>query len=161
VPTTAAVAAAVLGHDDFKSVRHSTSWLVDNIDALSVAGDVRVLGRWYRIPRFEDSPGGAAHDGSRAASQSTASGPPRVRSGATDDRRTGDGRVTAPMQGTVTTIDVGVGDTVTADTRVIALEAMKMENALTAGVDGVVTAVYVEVGANVAPGTLLVEVRGG
>ena len=50
------------------------------------------------------------------------------------------------MQGTVTTIDVGVGDTVTADTRVIALEAMKMENALTAGVDGVVTAVHVTVG---------------
>ena len=34
-----------------------------------------------------------------------------------------------------------------------------MENALIAGVDGVVTAVHVTVGANVAPGTLLVEVR--
>ena len=69
--------------------------------------------------------------------------------------------MTAPMQGTVTTIDVDVGDTVTADTRVIALEAMKMENALTAGVDGVVTAVHVTVGTNVGPGTLLVEVLGG
>ena len=65
------------------------------------------------------------------------------------------------MQGTVTTVDVDVGDTVTADTRVIALEAMKMENALIAGVDGVVTAVHVTVGANVSPGTLLIEVRGG
>ena len=58
----------------------------------------------------------------------------------------------------MTTVDVEVGDVVTADTRVVALEAMKMENALIAGVDGVVTAVHVAVGANVAPGTLLVEV---
>ena len=65
------------------------------------------------------------------------------------------------MQGTVTTIDVAVGDPVTADSRVIALEAMKMENALRAGVDGVVTAVHVTIGANVAPGTLLVEVGHG
>ena len=53
-------------------------------------------------------------------------------------------------------VDVEVGDTVTADTRVSHLEAMKMENALLAGIDGVVTAVHVAVGANVAPGTLLV-----
>ena len=32
VPTTAAVAAAVLAHDDFRTVSHSTSWLVDNGD---------------------------------------------------------------------------------------------------------------------------------
>ncbi len=161
VPTTAAVAAAVLAHDDFRTVSHSTSWLVDNVHALSVAGDVQVLGRWYRIPRFDDTPGRAGPDGSTTTTSSSGSGPPRTRSGSTSDRRTGDGRVTAPMQGTVTTIDVGVGDTVTADTRVIALEAMKMENALTAGVDGVVTAVHVTVGTNVGPGTLLVEVLGG
>jgi biotin carboxyl carrier protein len=63
------------------------------------------------------------------------------------------------MQGTVTAVDVRVGDAVTAATRVIALEAMKMENALLAGVDGVVTAVHVTVGASVAPGTVLVEVE--
>ena len=55
-------------------------------------------------------------------------------------------------------VDVVVGDSVSASSRVVALEAMKMENALLAGVDGVVTAVHVTVGANVAPGTLLVEV---
>ena len=62
------------------------------------------------------------------------------------------------MQGTVTMVDVEVGDAVSASTRVVALEAMKMENALLAGIDGVVTAVHVSVGSNVAPGTLLVEV---
>ena len=159
VPTTAAVAAAVLAHDDFRTVNHSTSWLADHVGTLALTrDDVQVLGRWYRIPRFDDSAGGPTDDTSRNVLPS-GGGPRRTRSASTSDRRAGDGRVTAPMQGTVTTVDVVVGDAVTADTRVIALEAMKMENALTAGIDGVVAAVHVEVGANVAPGTLLVEVR--
>ncbi len=159
VPTTAAVAAAVLAHDDFRTVNHSTSWLADHVTTLEVTGDdVRVLGRWYRIPRFDDTASGMAAE-PQGTNGARGGGPPRTRSAATSDRRAGDGRVTAPMQGTVTTVDVVVGDAVTTDTRVIALEAMKMENALTAGIDGVVAAVHVEVGANVAPGTLLVEVR--
>jgi len=159
VPTTAAVAAAVLAHDDFRTVNHSTSWLADHVKTLEVTGDdVRVLGRWYRIPRFDDTASGMAAE-PQGTNGARGGGPPRTRSAATSDRRAGDGRVTAPMQGTVTTVDVVVGDAVTTDTRVIALEAMKMENALTAGIDGVVAAVHVEVGANVAPGTLLVEVR--
>jgi biotin carboxyl carrier protein len=62
------------------------------------------------------------------------------------------------MQGTIRSVDVGVGDEVTAHTRVAVLEAMKMENNLLAGVDGVVHAVHVGAGDSVAPGTLLVEV---
>jgi acetyl-CoA/propionyl-CoA carboxylase, biotin carboxylase, biotin carboxyl carrier protein len=160
VPTNSEVAAAVLAHGDFRNVAHSTNWLAEHASALSVAGDVQVLGRWYRIPRFDDTVAGAGPNDS-GTTRSSGSGPSRARSTAAGERRCGDGRVTAPMQGTVTTIDVDVGDRVTAGTRVIALEAMKMENALTAGVDGVVTAVHVTVGANVGPGTLLVEVLGG
>jgi biotin carboxyl carrier protein len=66
--------------------------------------------------------------------------------------------IVAPMQGTVTAIDVVVGDAVTADVRVLVLEAMKMENNVLAGVDGIVRAVHAAAGATVAPGTLLVEV---
>ena len=158
VPTTAPVAAAVLAHDDFRTVSHSTSWLADHADDVLATGDVQVLGRWYRIPRFDDA--GAGADG-EAPPPAPGGGPARARAASGTNRRAGDGRVTAPMQGTVTTVDVEVGDAVSADTRVIALEAMKMENALIAGVDGVVTAVHVTVGTNVSPGTLLVEVRGG
>ena len=62
------------------------------------------------------------------------------------------------MQGTIVRIDVAVGDPVEADTRVAVLEAMKMENNLVAGVDGVVSAIHVAAGANVPAGTLVVEV---
>jgi acetyl-CoA/propionyl-CoA/long-chain acyl-CoA carboxylase, biotin carboxylase, biotin carboxyl carrier protein len=158
VPTTAGIAAAVLTHPDFRTVAHTTSWLAEHSAELRTAIDeVEVLGRWYRIPRFDDSVGDSDAEGV-AGTPSAADGPTRRGGGPATARRAGDGRVTAPMQGTVTTVDVNVGDAVTADTRVIALEAMKMENALLAGTDGVVTAVHVNVGANVSPGTLLVEV---
>jgi acetyl-CoA/propionyl-CoA/long-chain acyl-CoA carboxylase, biotin carboxylase, biotin carboxyl carrier protein len=186
VPTTAPLAAAILAHDDFRNVAHSTRWLEKHATDLLPAAtanagtsttertpsvtsngpptDVEVLGRWYRIPRFDDRSNGTngangAADDSTAPPVVAGGGPARRQGSATPGHRPGDGQVTAPMQGTVTAVDVQVGDTVAAATRVVALEAMKMENALLAGVDGVVTAVHVAVGANVAPGALLVEVR--
>jgi acetyl-CoA/propionyl-CoA carboxylase biotin carboxyl carrier protein len=170
VPTTAQAAAAVLAHDDFRTVAHSTRWLGDHGGELlrrrGPPPEVEVLGRWYRIPRFSDVGGHTADRADDVAGggeagppeAAVAGGPPSRARATVAGRRTGDGKVTAPMQGTVTTVDVEVGDAVSATTRVVALEAMKMENALLAGIDGVVTAVHVSVGANVAPGTLLVEV---
>jgi acetyl-CoA/propionyl-CoA carboxylase biotin carboxyl carrier protein len=161
VPTTAELAAAVLAHPDFRDVAHSTPWLGEHAAELARSGppaEVEVLGRWYRIPRFTDG-GGAAPSGDAPTPPPAPGGPARRQAAASrGGARPGDGRVTAPMQGTVTMVDVAVGDVVSSSTRVVALEAMKMENALVAGIDGTVAAVHVTVGDNVAPGTLLVEV---
>ena len=51
----------------------------------------------------------------------------------------GDGAILAPMPGKVIAVDVAEGDTVTAGQRLMVLEAMKMEHALTAPFDGTVT----------------------
>ncbi|UYH55029.1 acetyl/propionyl/methylcrotonyl-CoA carboxylase subunit alpha [Qipengyuania sp. SS22] len=51
----------------------------------------------------------------------------------------GDGAILAPMPGKVIAVDVAEGDAVTAGQRLIVLEAMKMEHALTAPFDGTVT----------------------
>ncbi|MEH6683376.1 MAG: acetyl/propionyl/methylcrotonyl-CoA carboxylase subunit alpha [Qipengyuania sp.] len=51
----------------------------------------------------------------------------------------GDGAILAPMPGKVIAVDVSEGDTVTAGQRLMVLEAMKMEHALTAPFDGTVT----------------------
>ncbi|MBX7483631.1 acetyl/propionyl/methylcrotonyl-CoA carboxylase subunit alpha [Qipengyuania qiaonensis] len=50
-----------------------------------------------------------------------------------------DGAILAPMPGKVIAVDVAEGDTVTAGQRLLVLEAMKMEHALTAPFDGTVT----------------------
>jgi acetyl-CoA/propionyl-CoA carboxylase, biotin carboxylase, biotin carboxyl carrier protein len=55
-----------------------------------------------------------------------------------DDEHSGDAELTSPMPGSVVAVGVEDGDLVSAGTVVVAVEAMKMEHALTAPVDGVV-----------------------
>jgi acetyl-CoA/propionyl-CoA carboxylase, biotin carboxylase, biotin carboxyl carrier protein len=73
----------------------------------------------------------------------------------------GEAEVTAPMPGTVLTVDVAVGDTVAAGQRLGVMEAMKMELTLEAPYDGTVAAVTAAVGQQVALGATLFEVEEG
>jgi len=65
--------------------------------------------------------------------------------------------VTSPLPGKITQIVVKVGDTVKAGDTVVMLEAMKMENSITAEASGEVKAILVEVGEQVQNGQALVE----
>jgi acetyl-CoA/propionyl-CoA carboxylase biotin carboxyl carrier protein len=67
------------------------------------------------------------------------------------------GTLTAPMQGTIVAVDVAPGDRVAAGDRLAVIEAMKMEQPLTAAHDAVVRAVTVGPGAGVRSGDVLVE----
>jgi len=66
--------------------------------------------------------------------------------------------VVAPMQGTIVKIAVEIGQTVAAGDLVIVLEAMKMEQPLTAHRDGVIALINAEIGATVSSGTTLLEI---
>lgn len=70
----------------------------------------------------------------------------------------GSGSVTAPLPGTVLTINVKVGDSVKASDAVVILEAMKMENAINAGRDGKITDIRVKQGDSVLEGDVLVTI---
>ena len=67
-------------------------------------------------------------------------------------------KVPAPMPGTIVSVKVNVGDKVTADSLVVVMEAMKMENEIFAGVDGTVTSVVTSAGATVNTGDVLVTI---
>jgi 3-methylcrotonyl-CoA carboxylase alpha subunit len=69
-----------------------------------------------------------------------------------------DGEIEAPMPGKVTAIDVSPGEKVAKGQRLLTLEAMKMEHALTAPFDGTVAELHAKTGAQVTEGQLLVKV---
>ena len=64
-------------------------------------------------------------------------------------------QVVAPMQGTILSVKVKEGDSVSKGQVLFILEAMKMENEIMAGCDGVITSVCVAEGASVSNGTAL------
>ena len=67
--------------------------------------------------------------------------------------------VTAPMQGTIVKVAVEEGQQVSAGDLVVVLEAMKMEQPLTAHKAGTVTSLDASVGTTVPTGTVLCEIR--
>ena len=71
----------------------------------------------------------------------------------------GDGRLLAPMNGRVVTVNAKTGETVAANKALVVLEAMKMEHVLDFPFAVTVKAVHVEAGAQVAPGKLLMELE--
>jgi 3-methylcrotonyl-CoA carboxylase alpha subunit len=70
-----------------------------------------------------------------------------------------DGEIEAPMPGRVTAVEVAAGDKVTKGQRLLTLEAMKMEHALTAPFDGIVAELNATAGVQVSEGQILVKVE--
>ena len=66
--------------------------------------------------------------------------------------------LTAPLQGPIVKIDVAEGQEVSAGDLVVVLEAMKMEQPLTAHKSGKITALNAQVGTTVPVGTVLCEI---
>jgi acetyl-CoA/propionyl-CoA carboxylase biotin carboxyl carrier protein len=85
------------------------------------------------------------------------SAPPKRKAGTVSGTGGNASAVKAPMQSTVIKVAVAVGDKVAKGDLVVVLEAMKMEQPLTAHKDGVIKAISVAVGETVPAGTVLLE----
>lgn len=83
--------------------------------------------------------------------------PPKRRTGSSVSTVTGD-EVKAPMQATIVKLAVAEGDRVVKGDLILVLEAMKMEQPITAHKDGTVTAVNAAVGTTVSSGHLLLSI---
>ena len=70
----------------------------------------------------------------------------------------GGGLITAPIPGLISEVAVKEGDTVAAGDRLLILEAMKMENEISASQAGTVSAVHVAPGQTVEKGNPLLEI---
>ena len=69
------------------------------------------------------------------------------------------GKLTAPMQGTIVKVAVSNGDAVESGDLIVVLEAMKMEQPLTAHRAGTIAELAAEPGQTVAGGTVICEIR--
>ncbi|HEX5496501.1 MAG TPA: biotin/lipoyl-containing protein, partial [Mycobacteriales bacterium] len=84
---------------------------------------------------------------------------PRKRSGTKSAAAVSGDAVAAPMQGTIVKVAVADGQQVAAGELVVVLEAMKMENPVTAHKAGTVTGLAVAIGDAVTQGSVLLEIQ--
>jgi biotin carboxyl carrier protein len=68
-------------------------------------------------------------------------------------------RIVAPMPGKIVRVLVAAGDPVNARQPLVVVEAMKMENELRAGRDGVVSEIHLRQGMSVEAGALLLVIK--
>jgi len=94
-----------------------------------------------------------------SASPAAAQAKPRASRKAKSGAAASGDSLTSPMQGTLVKIAVEEGQTVAVGDLVVVLEAMKMEQPLTAHKAGVITGLTGEVGATVASGSVLCEIK--
>ncbi|AND17078.1 ATP-grasp domain-containing protein [Rathayibacter tritici] len=111
---------------------------------------VEVDGRRVEVTLPGDLVGSAPARGAAAAT-------PKRRGSSSVSTVTGDS-VASPMQATIVKVAVAEGDTVVTGDLVVVLEAMKMEQPLTAHKDGTVTALNAEAGSTVAAGHVLLHI---
>jgi acetyl-CoA/propionyl-CoA carboxylase biotin carboxyl carrier protein len=182
VATTIPVDIAILSHPDFAAVQHSTKWVEERLDFSTIVApprspaaspeadeevprverdvDVEVNGRRFQVklwvpdiaPTVVPSGGGSAGP--------VRSARPRPAPGARQGGgAAGSGNVTVPMQGTIVKVLVNVGDTVEVGDGITVLEAMKMENHITAETAGTVKEIRVKPGATVGAGDIIAVIE--
>ena len=166
VHTTIPADLAILRHPDFSAVTHSTKWVEETLDLSGMvsttggtatndeglverATTIEVNGKRFDVkmwvPEFASGPVKKSNKPTRGSGGSGGSA--------------NSGEVAAPMQGTIVKVSVEVGQQVAVGDSVVVLEAMKMENQITAEKAGKVTKVNVKVGDKVGSGDILVVIE--
>ena len=172
VATTIPADIAILSHPDFQAMEHSTKWVEERLDLSDVeppkppapADDeaaelvqrtttVEVNGKRFEVKMWvPDAPavavGGAPKAARKAPRSSSGSGAAAV----------GSGNVEVPMQGTIVKVLVEIGQVVEVGQAVVVLEAMKMENQISADKAGTVKEIKVKAGDTVGAGDVVVVI---
>ena len=168
VATTIPLHLAVLDHPDFLAGRHHTKWVENELilapadpetsptlpeDEELVRRDmtVEIGGRRFAVAYWAPE---APAAGSRPVPRRR---PPRLSKHS--PLGSGDGVVSAPMQGTIVKVMVKAGDRVEAGQPICVLEAMKMENEVRSPASGEIIDLRVQPGDTVAAGAMIAIIK--
>jgi acetyl-CoA/propionyl-CoA carboxylase biotin carboxyl carrier protein len=174
IATTIPADIAILEHEDFRAARHSTKWVEETLDLTGVAAtpataaaeedgeqkvrrdvDVEVNGKRFSVSVWV--PEVAMASTGRAAP--AAARPRRGGGSGGGVVAAGSGAVTVPMQGTIVKVLVEVGDEVVVGQPICVLEAMKMENNITAEKAGTIAELKVAPGDPVGSGDVVAVIE--
>jgi acetyl-CoA/propionyl-CoA carboxylase biotin carboxyl carrier protein len=176
VRTTIPAHKVLLDHADFRAAKHSTKWVEEEVDAslfvpapssaapsTDAAAEealvertvpVEVDGRRFSVRVWlPDAPVVAAGRAPVARTR------PKLTPSTAHSGGGGDGTVTAPMQGTIVQVLVEVGAQVEVGQAILVLEAMKMENHISAERAGEVKEIRVSAGDSVGTGDVLAVIE--
>jgi acetyl-CoA/propionyl-CoA carboxylase biotin carboxyl carrier protein len=170
VATTIPAHVAILEHDDFINATHSTKWVETTLevpDGKAEAGpapegkvakdvDVEVDGRRFQVKVWVPE---SAENAVIAAPAGRAARAKPAPVGGGGGGAVGSDKVTVPMQGTIVKVLVQPGDEVEVGQAVCILEAMKMENNISAEKAGTVAEVKVKPGDTVGAGDVVVVIK--
>jgi acetyl-CoA/propionyl-CoA carboxylase biotin carboxyl carrier protein len=176
IATTIPADLAILEHPEFAAAEHSTKWVEDTLDLTGVKAttatndgdtearvqrdvDVEVNGKRFAVKVFVPESQAGAVVASVGAPGAGAARPRRGGGSAGAAAGGGSGAVTVPMQGTIVKVLVEVGQEVEAGATVCILEAMKMENNITADKGGTVKEIKVATGDSVGSGDVVVVIE--
>ncbi|MFD0199557.1 MULTISPECIES: acetyl/propionyl/methylcrotonyl-CoA carboxylase subunit alpha [Saccharothrix] len=120
---------------------------------------VEVGGRRLEVSLPGDLALGGGGGAGAGAAKAGVKAKPRKRAGGKGGGAVSGDAVAAPMQGTIVKVAVEDGQQVEAGELIVVLEAMKMENPVTAHKSGVVTGLAAEPGATVTQGTVICEIK--
>lgn len=122
--------------------------------------DVTVNGASYQV-EMENAPAAAvaAPAVQAPAAQPAAAQPAAATAAPAAQPASGAGtKVTSPLPGVIIEVSVKVGDAVKAGQKVAVIEAMKMENEISATKDGTISAIHVSKGDSVLEGADVVSI---
>jgi len=170
IHTTIPADLAILRHPDFQAIKHSTKWVEETLDLstlVSTTGTTQTNEIQTNEERLIERSTTVEVNGKRfdvkmwvpeVATVALRKANKSPRAGGSASSASGSGDVVAPMQGTIVKVIAVIGQSVNVGDAVVVLEAMKMENQITAEKEGTVLKIHVKTGDIVGSGDVLVVI---
>jgi acetyl-CoA/propionyl-CoA carboxylase biotin carboxyl carrier protein len=164
VATTIGSSIEILKHDDFKECSHSTKWVEERLDLTNLDGNddqenIGLPSENFRRVETISEVDNRRFEVAFWVSDNTKKKPLRKSISSKNFGGSGSGEVLAPMQGTIVRVLVEEGSEIQAGDPLVVLEAMKMENNVTAEKTGTIQKILVNQGDSVGVGDVLVTIE--